>query len=349
MVAPQQFLSWGLALFTVTAYSFNSQVFVWIGSADFGGKLFELFLFHVVPVIFLPCIFLRGRMRDLLAERGQGSMGYFAGQVILGAFFQMVIYYLWFRASLRLPTQLLAAIFQSSIALVYILSLIFLGERFSCIKIFGVVLAIVGVVIACFANGWFGKSGTQSTDWPEGADLAVGVLLAVCAEISKATYQIWFKRSFGSPSPTFALLFGSLVGAAHIFPILPLIAFLSGLGVSDARMTVSSWTAAQVGLIILAASISGIVNIGTFAVVALRSPIFWSSVQLLAIPISVLFDLAFHGVHPGAFNCIGYAIIMLACPMLTGIAAPKSAHAEQEKPTLHSNEEPDNSERSEHV
>merc|ERR1740121_2042872 len=54
-------LVWALATCTVTAYSFNSQVFVWIGSADYGGKLFELFIFHVLSLVFLLYFAAKGK------------------------------------------------------------------------------------------------------------------------------------------------------------------------------------------------------------------------------------------------------------------------------------------------
>eukprot|EP00931_Biecheleriopsis_adriatica_P010831 TRINITY_DN11189_c0_g1_i1.p1 TRINITY_DN11189_c0_g1~~TRINITY_DN11189_c0_g1_i1.p1 ORF type:complete len:334 (+),score=40.36 TRINITY_DN11189_c0_g1_i1:27-1004(+) len=237
--------SWGLALVSITAYSFNSQVFVWIGSADFGGKLFELFLFHVPASLFLLYFVCRRQdAREALEERGQSSLLYFALQVLIGACFQMGIYYLWFRASLLIPTQLLAAVFQTSIVLVYVLSVVFLGERFSCLKVAWISLAVAGVILATFGSEWFGKSG-KKTSFPTGAPLLQGVLLALGAEVCKALYQVWFKRSFGEPSTRFALLFGGLVGLAHVFPVLPGVALLNAAHVHDARMTISDWSAGQ--------------------------------------------------------------------------------------------------------
>eukprot|EP00931_Biecheleriopsis_adriatica_P010832 TRINITY_DN11189_c0_g1_i2.p1 TRINITY_DN11189_c0_g1~~TRINITY_DN11189_c0_g1_i2.p1 ORF type:complete len:374 (+),score=61.78 TRINITY_DN11189_c0_g1_i2:27-1124(+) len=309
--------SWGLALVSITAYSFNSQVFVWIGSADFGGKLFELFLFHVPASLFLLYFVCRRQdAREALEERGQSSLLYFALQVLIGACFQMGIYYLWFRASLLIPTQLLAAVFQTSIVLVYVLSVVFLGERFSCLKVAWISLAVAGVILATFGSEWFGKSG-KKTSFPTGAPLLQGVLLALGAEVCKALYQVWFKRSFGEPSTRFALLFGGLVGLAHVFPVLPGVALLNAAHVHDARMTISDWSAGQGCLILLAACIAGAVNVGSLAVIALRSPVFWSSIQLLAVPISVLFDFFIRGIVPGIFNCAGYLLIIVACLLLS--------------------------------
>jgi len=313
---------WPFALLTITAYSFNSQVFVWIGSADYGGKLFELFLFHAPASLFLLYFVARGReeARAVLARRGQGSMAWFALQVLVGAGFQMEIYYLWFLASLKIPTQLVAAVFQTAIVIVYVLSILFLRERFSFYKMSAVLLAVFGVIIAIFAGQWFGQS--SDAGMPSQSDMIEGVLLALGAEVSKAFYQIWFKASFGEPSPKFAMLFGGLIGVAHFFPILPLIMLLNSLGVHDARTSVSSWSAAQAGLIVLAACIAGAVNVGSLAVVAMRSPVFWSSVQLLAIPISVVFDFIIQGISPNPYNCVGYLVIIVACLMIS--SAPSS-------------------------
>eukprot|EP00416_Gambierdiscus_australes_P017183 CAMPEP_0171070490 /NCGR_PEP_ID=MMETSP0766_2-20121228/9780_1 /TAXON_ID=439317 /ORGANISM="Gambierdiscus australes, Strain CAWD 149" /LENGTH=352 /DNA_ID=CAMNT_0011526973 /DNA_START=38 /DNA_END=1096 /DNA_ORIENTATION=+ len=335
-------LHWPTALATILAYSFNSQVFVWIGSADFGGKLFELFLFHVCASFFLLYFLARGstELKTALAERGKCSLRIFALQVVVGAFFQMEIYYFWFRASLKLPTQLLAAIFQTAIVLVYVFSLAFLGEKLSCFKACAVLLAVLGVVLATFLGECLGQ--TRGVHMPSGVDLLRGVLLALGAEVSKALYQVWFKRSFGDASPKFALLFGGLVGVAHLFPVLPLVALLHWAGVPDANMVVSAWTSPQIGLILLAAAVAGAVNVGSLAVIAMKSPMFWSSIQLLAIPISVILDFVFRGIEPSVFNCAGYFVIVIACLMMSGVLAPQAveAHGEEESSATKTADDP---------
>merc|ERR1719291_2902 len=235
------------------------------------------------------------------------SSGCFAANVMIAAVFQMLIYYLWFEASLLIPTSLVAAIFQSSIAFVYVLSLCFLGERFRWGKTGGVVLAVLGIAVA---------TGALSGGAPEGGASTKGVFLALFSELSKATYQVWFKWTFGETTPRFTMLFGGSVGLAHIFPVLPILAVLNTLGVQDARMGVSSWTPQQFLLILLGATIAGSVNVGSLTVIALRSPLFWASVQMLAIPMSVFFDLVIRGIVPDTPNILGYILIMAAFPLL---------------------------------
>lgn len=317
----------------VTAYSFGSQVFVWIGKADFGGKLFELFLFHVGTIVFLPCFVATKSCKDIVGEytstgKPVSSLGM---NVLIAALFQMNTYYLWFLASVRIPTQALAAIFQSSIAVVYILSVVFLDERVTQAKNIGVVLAILGVVITSVAtanaalppgNGAPTANSTSTAIASGGGDdkpdeiqneIFLGLCFAVAAELSKSCYQVWFKKNLGSPSGLFMLLFGSLVSVAHIFPILPVIVILGAFGFSDARIGFDA-TGQAVGLTLLAAINAATVNIGFLMVIALETPLFLASMQLLAIPLSVLFDATIHSppINP-SLQCIpGYILIFIA-------------------------------------
>jgi len=303
-------VSWIVAGIAVIAYSFNSQVFVWVGQADYGGKLFELFLFHVAIVVVSPYFFLTG-IEGVVAEftlGGRPAWKLGAG-VVVAAFFQMEIYYLWFLAAVRLPTKILAAIFQSSIAVVYLLSVIFLKEPVTWQKLLGIVCAIIGVGIASLVGH------------PENADEKhehfLGVAFALAADLSKAVYQVWFKVSFGEPSPKFMLLFGALIGAVHIFPILPIIAILDFFGVPDARISFEA-SGNAIGLVILAAIIAAAVNLGFLTTIALESPIFLSSMQLLAIPLSIFFDATVRSPphYPGLWRLPGYFFILLAFLLL---------------------------------
>merc|ERR1719336_477790 len=109
----------------------------------------------------------------------------------------MVIYYLWFRASLKITTQLVAAVFQTAIVLVYVLSICFLRERFSFYKMSAVLLAVFGVTVAIFAGQWFGQS---SEAWmPSESDMIEGVLLALAAEVSKASIKFGSRLLLASP------------------------------------------------------------------------------------------------------------------------------------------------------
>eukprot|EP00927_Polykrikos_kofoidii_P031844 TRINITY_DN27286_c0_g1_i1.p1 TRINITY_DN27286_c0_g1~~TRINITY_DN27286_c0_g1_i1.p1 ORF type:complete len:364 (+),score=29.03 TRINITY_DN27286_c0_g1_i1:63-1154(+) len=307
-----------LAFLTITAYSFNSQVFVWIGHAEFTSKLFELWICHVGLLIFAPFFVLSGRgftseINEYI-ELGKTRLSFVRGALI-AACFQMEIYYLWFATSMLLPTQLLAAIFQSSIAVVYVLSVAFLGETCQRSKVSAVGVAIIGVVLASYSpphvrssdNGESSTPGLYPTD---GGTVFLGVLMALGANVSNAVYQVWFKHSFGSRSPRFMLFFCVSLGTAHLFPILPMLGLFHKLGWKDARIFMDLKTGQQASLVILAASISACVIIGSLLVIALESPLFWSSFQLLAVPLSVFFDFIIRGLVPKPLGVIGYVLIV---------------------------------------
>ena len=90
--------------------------------------------------------------REVLSEytsQGKPLWRLYVG-ILLVAFCQMEIYYFWFRATQYLATQMVAVIFQSSVAIVYVLSVIFLKEPISNIKVTGVFMAIGGLSLTTF-------------------------------------------------------------------------------------------------------------------------------------------------------------------------------------------------------
>ncbi|CAK0827279.1 unnamed protein product, partial [Prorocentrum cordatum] len=125
-----------VAVATVAAYTLNSYVFRWIDGAAFTSRLFHLWLCHVGALLLSPALCLQGPggVREALAEYRPGcesAASSLARDSCVLALFSMLVYYLWFLAASMLPGQLLAAIFQSSIAAMYLLSVLVLGERFA--------------------------------------------------------------------------------------------------------------------------------------------------------------------------------------------------------------------------
>jgi len=318
-----------IATATVTAYAFNSQVYQWVGEGATTSKLFQLWLGHIGGVAVLPYFLAIGRDQSGRVVSGYcgrpgKSWARLSAMSVVASCFQMVIYYLWYLAAVRIPAQVLAAIFQTTIALVYVLSIAVLGEKPTWAKSAGVCLAVAGVITASS----YSEPGPEG---PErrllGAKESFGVIFALLAEVSKASYQVWFKVEFGSPSVPFLLFFAIAIAAAHVVVILPLLAAGHYLGFEDARIYISVGTPAQGRLVALAVMISSFVNVGSLATIALRSPLFWSSYQMLIIPASVLFDYAFRGILPARGGVVGYLLIFAAFLLLSELVALAPAPA----------------------
>lgn len=322
----------GVSLVTITAYSFNSYVFSWIGQAAFTSKLFHLWLCHTGSLLLTPLLFVNGTsgLRSTFAEYRPGSARpglSLAKNCSLLAFFSMAVYYMWFVAASLVPGQILAAIFQSSIAVMYLLSVVFLGEKFSWWKATGVALAVLGVSFSsCFPAGHPDDVAQEAAAESAGstAQLAVGICFAVLAAISQAVYKVWFKYTFGQASANFTLLLTILGGVAHIFPVLPILAAGHALGIQDSMIYLSIDSASQAGLIGLAVFISACVNVGSRSVIAMRSPIYWAAVQMLAIPQSVAFDFFLSGVRPSLGGIAGYVFIAGGFLLLSEIVNGRS-------------------------
>merc|ERR550514_1847702 len=68
--------------------------------------------------------------------------------VVGNTFMQMSINF-WFMLSTQaIPTQLTAAIYQAAIGVVYVLSVLFLGEKLVWQKAVGVLIAVIGVCLS---------------------------------------------------------------------------------------------------------------------------------------------------------------------------------------------------------
>merc|ERR1712159_575012 len=78
-----------------------------------------------------------------------------------------------------------------------------------------------------------------------------------------------------------------------------------------------------------ACSCAFFVNLGTLAVIAMRSPLFWAGAQTLAIPLSVIFDVAFWQRYPTPIGLLGDALILAAFYALTFSSSKPKSEDEQ--------------------
>merc|ERR1719449_173815 len=96
---------------------------------------------------------------------------------------------MWSLASTRVPIQTMSAIFQSSVSIVYLISIPILGEKATNARSLAVILSVIGVVIACTFS-------PTSTHVPF---TSVGLVISLCGEFVEAFYNVWFKYTFDDP------------------------------------------------------------------------------------------------------------------------------------------------------
>eukprot|EP00929_Paragymnodinium_shiwhaense_P057273 TRINITY_DN28664_c0_g1_i2.p1 TRINITY_DN28664_c0_g1~~TRINITY_DN28664_c0_g1_i2.p1 ORF type:complete len:158 (+),score=24.86 TRINITY_DN28664_c0_g1_i2:434-907(+) len=115
------------------------------------------------------------------------------------------------------------------------------------------------------------------------------------------------------------IFFGVLLGVAHVVFILPMLMVLDRLGFPGVHFQNNVSSAAEFGLILLAAMTSSFVHVGSLTVIALRTPVFFASMQTLVIPLSVVFDMICQGYVPKLNGMLGYVMIFGAFVVLADI------------------------------
>ena len=126
------------------------------------------------------------------------SLPKFFFAVIFNSILQMSINSFWTASVQTIPTQLTVAIFQCSVGVVYIISLLFLGEEFQFKKALGVVLALVGVNLASFFPPVAMASASSHTvSFMQNINYPKGIALATAALAAKVGTQIISRSARG--------------------------------------------------------------------------------------------------------------------------------------------------------
>jgi len=102
-----------------------------------------------VVTLALILLMLKNRNQILGTLKHRKAWGYTIGGSFMGAYLSM---FLWLAGMKYTLTSIAAALNQTSTVFIYFFAVIFLKEEFSLRRIFGVALAIIGVVLITFTN-----------------------------------------------------------------------------------------------------------------------------------------------------------------------------------------------------
>ncbi|KAL4612989.1 putative thiamine transporter SLC35F3 [Arapaima gigas] len=201
--------------------------------------------------------------------------------------------YLYLQALRSIPSTDASALFCCNRAFVFLLSWIVLHNHFMGIRIVAAILAITGIVMMTYADGFHSHS-------------AFGISLAVASASLSAVYKVLFKLMLGRAETGEVALFLTLLGCANIalFSFLPAMLYATG---AEHFMppTDLPWTC-LCGVASLLLVFNLLVNYGK----AVTFPTMISLGIVLSVPVNALVDLYTCAVH---FNTVRLIAILSIC------------------------------------
>ncbi|XP_078728193.1 solute carrier family 35 member F3-like isoform X1 [Lampetra fluviatilis] len=206
--------------------------------------------------------------------------------------------YLYLLALARIAPTDAAALFCCNKAFVFLLSWIVLNDRFMGVRIVAAILAISGIVMTAYADGFRGDS-------------IIGVALAVCAASASAFYKVLFKKVLGSARLGEAALFLSALGLVNAALVSSACAALHYSGLERWPHGASAWgnLCATAALILM---FTALVNFG----VALTYPSIISLGVVLTIPLNAALDVRRGDTTLGAIRLAAMGVIVSAFLLL---------------------------------
>jgi len=147
--------------------------------------------------------------RDVLISMGLGVFGFFFYQILT------------FSALARIPASVNAVLVSINVVFIAILAALILKERVGAVRIAGIILAVAGVVLVTFNNGFSFGNGSGEIN-------LLGCAFSLMAALSAALYSVLGKKVIKSNDPI-------IIAALAIFSGAVLLTILtaSTVGFSD--------------------------------------------------------------------------------------------------------------------
>nr|CDJ91199.1 Protein of unknown function DUF6 domain containing protein [Haemonchus contortus] len=192
---------------------------------------------------------------------------------------------------LYISASVATSISSCNAAMVYLLAVLILHDKFVPMKVLSVVLAVAGVVVMSL-------SGEMRAQWQ-------GVVLSVTSAASAAFYKVLFKRYLGHANLGQVSLFMTCLGFLNLscnwVPALTLVL----THVEHVEIAYVPW-APLLGASLLSLLFNFLINFG----IALLHPLVVSVGMLMGIPLNTVIDVIFRHVDPTANFIGGTALIM---------------------------------------
>ncbi|XP_063048276.1 solute carrier family 35 member F3-like [Engraulis encrasicolus] len=207
--------------------------------------------------------------------------------------------YLYLQALRKINTTDVSALFCCNKAFVFLLSWIVLRDRFMGVRIVAAILAIAGIVMMTYADGFHSHS-------------VIGITLVVASASMSALYKVLFKLVLGSAKFGEAALFLSIVGGANFVFIsgVPVILYFTRVEYFGSPSDIPWGHLCGVAALLLAFNI--LVNFG----IAITYPTLISLGIVLSVPVNAMVDLYTCDIQFNTVRLIAVFIICLGFLML---------------------------------
>lgn len=279
-------------------------------SEGHASPLLNLVLCHLGGLLFAPWFLWPASAAQLGAEtaRGRGG-GLAAAPRVVALFFAVLLMcynYAWLCSTAHIPASLTNAVFQTSVAFMYVASVVFFDEPVTWSHLIGVGLALSGSFLA--ASGGPQEVTAGGTGW--------GAFLALLASAGMTGYQVCFKMLFGhlKYDVSFLANFATWVSVWHVIVILPLVVCASWLGLEEIKLPFGFW--AVVGTVVSAILASAVNALYLAIILWGSSPMLLSSISALSVPLTVALDMVLHGLHLAFSEALGHLMVVLSVVLI---------------------------------
>ncbi|KAK6489349.1 putative thiamine transporter SLC35F3 isoform X1 [Huso huso] len=210
--------------------------------------------------------------------------------------------YLYLHALRKINTTDVSALFCCNKAFVFLLSWIVLRDRFMGVRIVAAILAIAGIVMMTYADGFHSHS-------------VIGIALVVGSASMSALYKVLFKLILGSAKFGEAALFLTILGGVNFvfFSFIPVILYFTKVEYFDSTDAVPWGYLCGVSVLLLTFNI--LVNFG----IAVTYPTLISLGIVLSVPVNAVVDhctseISFNTVRVIAVLTISLGFLLLLLP-----------------------------------
>ncbi|XP_005345954.1 putative thiamine transporter SLC35F3 isoform X3 [Microtus oregoni] len=210
--------------------------------------------------------------------------------------------YLYLHAIKKINATDVSVLFCCNKAFVFLLSWIVLRDRFMGVRIVAAILAIAGIVMMTYADGFHSHS-------------VIGIALVVGSASMSALYKVLFKLLLGSAKFGEAALFLSILGVFNVLFItcIPVILYFTRVEYWNSFDDIPWGNLCGFSILLLTFNI--VLNFG----IAVTYPTLMSLGIVLSVPVNAVVDhytsqIVFNGVRVIAIIIIGLGFLLLLLP-----------------------------------
>ncbi|CAJ1407279.1 unnamed protein product [Effrenium voratum] len=293
--------AYGAALGSCVLFCLNGELLQALqrnGEGGHASPLLNLVFCHLGGLLLVPHFGCAKEPKEPSAKRA----AHVELWALLFALVLMGYNYAWLSSAALVELSLTNAVFQTSVALVYICSVQLFGEAVSGDRVVGVVLALTGSFLA---------SGTKPGPDSHFAHLG-GLFLALLAAVGYTAYQVLFRWLFGKQSAAFLAHFFAWVSLWHLLVILPGVCLAHLAGLENLQLPHGR---AALGTLV-SALLASAVNVLYLCIVMWGSPMLLPGTSALSVPLTVFLDLALHQKQPELQELLGQLLVLVSVVLI---------------------------------